>query len=418
MKHLILVVLFFGWTSILLYGQELKVNGQLISSETGDPISFVQIQLLGTTSGTQTDFEGRFELTVKNLPCRLQLSHVAYKDKTILVESPTVFSLLDPLVSTLPEISVTATFTPDTLLKEKLYHVTDYDFVNDYLIMLTYPTNQRKSQLILLGPDKEEIHALPVRNGRSLEKICLGNIYLKTDKTAFSISIKENKLILSDSMPAEQFTETLMPCLIATPLHFIYSLYPQDLHLVYYGIHRENEEKKIIADISNETEKVRELDDQRMSAQINAAVHASEASAAFDQMFRKKILYKKLDLPIVALQDRLLVFNYLSNQILIYTLEGDPQDFTLIDYHQRKDWKGQFFQDEVNDEIYEGFTGKHGELDIERVNLSTGETTKVITIPEAYPLEIKVRDGWVYYIHEKLGNGINKRLLRRLPLNE
>ncbi len=58
------------------------VSGRVTDAATGDPIPFVNVFIMGTTTGTTTDFNGRFELSLPAATDSLSASYVGYLTRT------------------------------------------------------------------------------------------------------------------------------------------------------------------------------------------------------------------------------------------------------------------------------------------------------------------------------------------------
>jgi len=88
------------------FGQDRTVSGIVISGEDGLPIPGVSIIVTGTTTGTVTDLEGKFQLTVPE-NATLSFSSVGYKTQLIQVGNRSVINLtLEPDISQLEEVVV------------------------------------------------------------------------------------------------------------------------------------------------------------------------------------------------------------------------------------------------------------------------------------------------------------------------
>ena len=64
-----------------------KVKGRLVDAETGEPLIFASVNVLGTTIGTQTDVDGKFSLMLPEGRNQLKLSYVGYESKVVPVSS-------------------------------------------------------------------------------------------------------------------------------------------------------------------------------------------------------------------------------------------------------------------------------------------------------------------------------------------
>jgi hypothetical protein len=86
-----------------------KITGVVLNRETNDPVPLAEVFISGTTHGSITDTEGRFELETGYLPCQLVVSHLSYApfNRMIDVESLTYLTIrLIPYQHEITEIAV------------------------------------------------------------------------------------------------------------------------------------------------------------------------------------------------------------------------------------------------------------------------------------------------------------------------
>jgi TonB-linked SusC/RagA family outer membrane protein len=89
--------------------QQIDVSGTVTDSQTGNTIPGVSIVVEGTTTGTITDANGRYSLTVPNKDAVLRFSYVGYEARTVPVEGRTIIdTALIPDLLALDEVVVTA----------------------------------------------------------------------------------------------------------------------------------------------------------------------------------------------------------------------------------------------------------------------------------------------------------------------
>lgn len=83
-------------------------TGKVTDSKTGAPVVGSTITVRGTTTGTQTDNEGNFTITVPNNKTRVTVSSVGYEPQDVTVTGQTNLSVsLKSTLSTLNEVVVT-----------------------------------------------------------------------------------------------------------------------------------------------------------------------------------------------------------------------------------------------------------------------------------------------------------------------
>lgn len=64
-----------------------SISGKVIDSNSGDPLIGASVVVVGTSTGTVTDFEGMFNLNVDKLPATLEVSYIGFQSSTLTVES-------------------------------------------------------------------------------------------------------------------------------------------------------------------------------------------------------------------------------------------------------------------------------------------------------------------------------------------
>jgi TonB-dependent starch-binding outer membrane protein SusC len=66
--------------------QQETITGQVIDEETGEALPGVNILIEGTTTGTATDADGRFELSVSSLDETLIITYIGYQRQEVSIE--------------------------------------------------------------------------------------------------------------------------------------------------------------------------------------------------------------------------------------------------------------------------------------------------------------------------------------------
>ncbi|MDP5106288.1 MAG: TonB-dependent receptor [Polaribacter sp.] len=75
---------FFLLASLFAYSQQ-KVTGKVTDAVTGSPLPSVTIQIVGTSQGTTTDFDGNYTITTKKAGDILVFSYLGFKTQEIAV---------------------------------------------------------------------------------------------------------------------------------------------------------------------------------------------------------------------------------------------------------------------------------------------------------------------------------------------
>jgi hypothetical protein len=116
------IVSFFLFAAII-YSQTHTVDGFVFDVETSEPLSYANVRIDGTTSGTSTNINGRFNLKLKIGSYRLIFSFIGYKADTLSIIVPTTKKIeigLEPRAVKLPEVVVSAEDPAYSIIKEAI----------------------------------------------------------------------------------------------------------------------------------------------------------------------------------------------------------------------------------------------------------------------------------------------------------
>jgi hypothetical protein len=101
----------------LANGQGL-VSGKVLDKQTHQPVPYAGVAVLGSTSGTTSNAEGEFVLTVKSLPAKLVVSQLSYGRDTVAVAAAGTLGPIElvPAPVTLPAVEM-GSYTAELLRK-------------------------------------------------------------------------------------------------------------------------------------------------------------------------------------------------------------------------------------------------------------------------------------------------------------
>ncbi len=106
MKKSLLTTLCFLWLAVMqLYAQNHTVTGKVTAKEDGLPLPGVSVSIKGTTTGTQTDSNGKFSLSVPD-GADLSFSFIGYITQSVPVKGPLLNVVLTAASQQLGEVVV------------------------------------------------------------------------------------------------------------------------------------------------------------------------------------------------------------------------------------------------------------------------------------------------------------------------
>ena len=103
---LLVCLLLFGFTAI--FAQDIQIKGTVTTAEDGSPLPGAYVKIKGTNTGTATDFEGKYQMTVPS-NSTLVFSSIGYKDQEIALAGQSVLDVvMESDVTQVDEVVVTA----------------------------------------------------------------------------------------------------------------------------------------------------------------------------------------------------------------------------------------------------------------------------------------------------------------------
>ena len=112
-----ILALLLVFTSMLMSGQT-SFTGIVTDANDNSPIPGVNIKVLGSNTGTSTDFDGKFKLNVSDeVPFSIEITSVGYQSQTLEVTSDgqTLEIALVENATSLDEVVVSASRTPESI---------------------------------------------------------------------------------------------------------------------------------------------------------------------------------------------------------------------------------------------------------------------------------------------------------------
>jgi hypothetical protein len=101
-------------------GSAFNIRGTVVEAETGRRLSFANVVLEGTMTGTATNNDGRFVLNVRSLPVQLAISYIGYKKEVVQIDkipSKPVRVTLKPSPISMDELVVDARNASDFVVR-------------------------------------------------------------------------------------------------------------------------------------------------------------------------------------------------------------------------------------------------------------------------------------------------------------
>ncbi|MEN8766246.1 MAG: TonB-dependent receptor plug domain-containing protein, partial [Polaribacter sp.] len=101
-----ITVLLFALSTLCATAQKLNVKGIVKDAASGEVLPGVSIVIKGSTTGTETDFDGQYSFTNVSKGATLVFRYLGYKTNEVIVNSATINVSLEATAETLDEIVV------------------------------------------------------------------------------------------------------------------------------------------------------------------------------------------------------------------------------------------------------------------------------------------------------------------------
>ena len=438
MKRLqfILIVL-FCIIQIFIIGQETNV---LIKGTIVDKINFKRLENVNILSkrsynGTISKKNGYFSLFIKSLPDTIQITHVSYETKDIIIAEP-IDSLLIieliPKVTSLDETVIIAKKSNIYNEENENHIILDYTFINNNLILLQKKLNsQLNNYLIIVNEDFDTLsytNTIP-KKSRHIYKDCINYYHLLTKDSAYQISFSGNSISFLKPVEINKFYSVLKDCLFESGNNIFFK---EDLKFdfgkEYYAINTTNKKPTSFIKLLDTTKLVDYLNNFSYLTSKYWGYYIPAASVENDSLlmsnirnfenenrFSNEIVFKPIYNRLVHINDTIIYFNHLYSSIQIFSPNLKLVKTIPIEYHKNNDWQSEIIKDNVTQKVYTLFK-TNSLYSVYEILVNEGKLKKITDIPYFYPEKIKINNDRIYFLHKKRKNSQTFKKLNKLKI--
>lgn len=430
MKTLFLFIAIFtllkSYSQITIYGS--------IQNEEGEALVGASIFEVNQEKGTPSRESGRFFIELKKQDIHLRISYIGYETREIHLSKNELkrnFELNITLQTKIEEINtidVTASPVKKVISEDNLL-ILDFEFLDDRLLLLQKSPD--KGYFIEIKDEYEKYGYRQQLNfkPKKLELDCFGNIQILGKDSVYQFAFMEQKFHQIDQVAIPIYQKNIQACKAQNTFYFVFQSHGEHGKSAQYTFFPKDTNQEII------THEIVDLDAWKVAAQYyveilalyNASVSYGDniimggiwdgdikklnESPKLNQMiiFYDKILAQPLYSPIFNLNDELILFDHTNNRIL-YPLKNKT---TPIAYHQSKKWLNLILLDPQKNEFITFFK-KNGLFTAHTIDIATGKLKKGTILEEnAYPENLKINNGYVYYLFKDPNDFYGNVLLKQ-----
>ena len=311
----------------------------------------------------------------------------------------------------LKTITVSATNEPDTVFGSRKFSVSDYEFYEDKLLLLTFENNLEHAKLILADGEQKILSSFDIPDeAERLYKDYLGYVNVICKEHIYRIKIKEDVIHLAQ-LPMEDYKKLIMPCIDTIEKDIYFSNYQKDFpEFTYYTYNTNNTTIKPLRTVTDK-EQLRDynmeyyflkpkdklvcikLADEYKVDKHRIAAHISGLTTS--------VFYTPLYAPLFVLRDTVCVFDHYANAILKYDKKQNLLDSISVNYNHPqnwREWKHLLLADKETNKVYALYQ-KNGIYQLNEISLYSGKIISTYKLTNKYVKNIKMKNGYVYYIY-------------------
>ena len=419
---------FLIWGFILLninnlsFGQE-YFKGSVKDQETGDGIISATI-FYGQGKGVISDTDGKFVIENPVFPLIIEVSHLNYKAKSMIIRSMDESGLVIQLQSSQVEIDQVEILGEriTRLFKNKYYYIVDYAFLNDNILMIGFDQNQLvRGQLLLTDQFQDTLSVKPIRKPKELIQDAFGNIHLYAGDSVYQVILINDTLDLIYPCHRDAFIDVLKLQIAEEHSFIVKEIFGDGQLHVYSRIDTLTKEKRILKEVfdyrlfsdsrrasSFKDRKLQQLDLDYQGPMGELAAEVLSARSMFQATaYYNLITHQPITSQIFRCGNEYVILDIPNSEIDAFTVDSLKERNVNMDIPNHKIRSKSFIQDDFTQKIYwvyyQGSKALLGELDI-----NTGKVVNQIETPSLPFIEnIKIRNGEIWFLYQaRLGETV------------
>jgi hypothetical protein len=403
------------------------------------PIENAHISFLPNGGNAISNKQGEVDTRLKQQVQQIKISHVQYGDTTITLSgnsnSLKLVILLTQKRNILPEANI---FNgPDTIYGHPDWHVADYVFTDEGMVLLTYGHRRRfkreneqgidlfeECRLVWLSKLGDVAYQHPVNETcTGLHSNYPGLLFLNTRDKAFQIKANENALNL---YPIEKrdfenkirpIVGTVNPKMIGTshstryPAFDVFAFESTDTAATVFA---HVEDTELMTQFLSEYKWMSPRGKlEAFRYELRTGID-KEIVAGFMTGFPESIYFKPLYSPVFTTDSSVYLFDHYKDFLFTFDNTYHTVDSVKITYHKGdlgKMWEDLVMFDKATNRAFALFS-KSGRYSIREINLKDGSVGPKIDITWKYPEKVSIQNGFVYYLYRPFESPQNTYLYK------
>lgn len=411
------------------FGQnkQIVLKGKVID-ETGSSLPYARVIEQQSKLYTLTNQRGTFFLKVPAENTELKISYIGYEtiDTTLYLSSQsndTVFCTFKMIPSSKEFAVVNVTSKPYQQVYETTnLNILDYTFFGQNILLLVSFKGDYQIRLMDQSEKlltKQNLNFKPT----GFIKDCLGILHIFSKDSLYPVYFNSEQFSFPDAIPILDYIEFIEPCVASTDDFFFLQNVTNFNQTIEYISQRKKDDVYSLMRLVNDAETVKdvlayaeELEMTYAPSMMSEIFSFNDVRAARekmqDQYFFDLVVTNGTYAPLIKTASAVYIFDHLADSCFVFSLQSEPLRQFKINYHHRIDWAKKLILDDGSNRIFAIHT-LNGIYSISEINLETGELKAPLRLMEhTHPEKIKIKNGWVYYLHHDLQNAGFDKLFR------
>ncbi len=177
------------------FGQD-NYQGTLKDNDTGKGISGATIAY-ADGKGVISDQKGNFRIEDPLFPIRLEISHLGYQSKVVIISSIYEMGMIIPLEPASVDINQIEILGEriKRLFPKTYFYMIDYAFVDDKILIIGFDQSRlNHGKLLLTNLSQDTLFSRPVGKPKNLFKDGFGNIHLFAGDSIYQLYVDGNEV--------------------------------------------------------------------------------------------------------------------------------------------------------------------------------------------------------------------------------
>jgi len=319
---------------------------------------------------------------------------------------------------------------PDTMVGFPSIGVHDFEFDQDRYVLLAFEKTLRRGSEIILSVGDSILSRFPIPgSAQRLFKDYRDRIYVICKEKVFLCSFRNDVVALSP-VELEPFYKNNWLILDTLEGQYYYSntnqLYPAYEYYaqkfgdtVPFKMHHVVDE--LIMELYRAEYKYAKGPEKVWANKQEMATGIDKEIWMGAKYFTHSLYYKVPYAPLFVKGDTVLIFDHYQDLMFKFNSSNEKVDSIPIYYHKLtkpSKWEQPLIADESNEEIY-GLFMRQGHYHLKKVNTQTGLTSLAFKLYYKFVEDIKIVDGFVYYIYRPYESAQERYIYReRIKLKQ